>query len=200
MSHLKPIRISILGSLAAGLLWIGAGAAYAAADDADALEDPFITRDTPVNRFAAQVNNKHSTVITFEGSFGQIIPGTKVRFTQHRANQPVLVTFVAEFPKPTQEQIPAGSFASGVDVQLVIDGQHPAEPIGSAGGVVLFEGGVATASSVTNGTHGFTFVTGPLPAGDHVIEVIAFGPPVGPPPTPGSTFVVGPHTTVVQHD
>jgi hypothetical protein len=177
----------------AGLLWIGPGAAYAAADET--------TAAAIIDRFAATVNTEPGTVIQFTGNLWTPIPGTRVSFTQPGGTpQAVLVTFVAEWSKPRQEEIPAGSFAAGVFIELRIDDQS-SDPISHAGGVTLFEsGGVATASSVTNGTHGFTFVTDPIPPGDHVLEVLAFSHTLGQPGQPNGTAVVRYRTTVVEHD
>jgi hypothetical protein len=102
VTQFKSIGVSILSSLVAGLLWIGPGAAYAAADDTAAPEDTFITPDTRVDRFAATVNTEPRSVIQFTGNLGTTIPGTRVSFTQHR-RQAVLVTFVADWLKPLQE-------------------------------------------------------------------------------------------------
>jgi hypothetical protein len=75
-------------------------------------------------------------------------------------------------------------------------------PIGEKlGGATLFEsGGVATASTVSNGTHGFTFVTDPVPPGDHVLEIQAFSDTLGQPGQPNGTVVVRRRSTVVMHD
>jgi len=202
MSQFKSIRISILGSLAAGLLWLGPGAAYVAADDTTAPEDTFVTPDTRAGRFASTVVTEPRSVIQFTGNLGTTIPGTRVNFTQRgKTPQAVLVTFVADWPKPRQEEIPAGSFASGVSIELRIDDQFQ-DPISTRlGGVTLFEsGGVETESSVSNGTHGFTFVTEPIPPGDHVLQVIAFSNVLGQPGQPNGTVVVRGRSTVVQHN
>jgi hypothetical protein len=202
MTQFKSIRVLTLGSLAAGLLWIGPGAAYIAGQNTTPPEDTFITPGTRMDRFTATVVTEPRSVIQFTGNLGTTIPGTKVSFTQHgKTPQAVLVTFVADWPKPQQDEIPAGSFASGVTIELRIDGQFQ-DPISTrVGGVTLFEsGGVRTDSSVSNGTHGFTFVTDPIPAGDHVLEVIAFSNTLGQPDQPNGTVVVRGRSTAVEHD
>ena len=83
MTQFKSIRISILGSLAAGLLWLGPGAAYVAADDTTAPEDTFVTPDTRAGRFASTVVTEPRSVIQFTGNLPTTIPGTRVNFTQH---------------------------------------------------------------------------------------------------------------------
>jgi hypothetical protein len=196
MTRFKSIRISILGSLAAGLLWLGPGAAYVAA------QDNFITPGTRMDRFTSTVVTEPRTVIQFTGNFGTTIPGTSVKFTQHGTTaQAVVVTFFADWRKPQQGEVPQGGFASGVVVRPTIDGQ--VDPIGRRlGGVTLFEsGGVATAFTVSNGTHGFTFVTFPVPPGDHVLEIQAFSDTLAPSnDQPNGTVVVRGRSTVVMHD
>jgi hypothetical protein len=155
-----------------------------------------------VHRVSSTVVTEPGSVIQFTGNLGTFIPGTIVNFTQGGTTpQAVLVTFVADWPKPREEEIPAGSFASGVSIELRIDGQFQ-DPISTrVGGVTLFEsGGVRTESSVSNGTHGFTFVTDPIPPGEHVVEVIAFSNVLGQPGQPNGTAVVRGRSTVVQHD
>jgi hypothetical protein len=197
MSQFKSIRMLLLGSLAAGLLWMGPGVAYVAA------QDTVVTAGTRGERFsaAAVIDFTELSVIQFTGNLGTTIPGTSVNFTQGGTTpQPVLVTFVADWPKPEQADIPAGSFASGVVIELRIDGQSQ-DPISNNGGIVLFEsGGVATPSSRSNGTHSFTFVTFPISPGDHVVNVIAFSQTLGQPGQPNGTAVVRGRSTVVQHD
>src|SRR6478609_2915383 len=106
MTHFKSIRVSILGSLAAGLLWLGPGAAYAAGDDTTTPED-FVTPDTRADRFTGTVATDR-VAVQFTGNLGSTIPGTTVNFTLHgKKPRAVLVTFVAEWPKPRPEEVPA---------------------------------------------------------------------------------------------
>jgi hypothetical protein len=206
MTQFKSIKTTLLGSLTAGLLWIGPGAAYIAAQNTTAPGDTFETPGTRMDRFTATTVTEPRTVIQFTGNSVTTIPGTSVKFTQHGTTpQAVVVTFVADWPKPRQEEIPLGSFASGVIIRPIIDfgtGAAIGSPIESRlGGVTLFEGGgVATDFSVSNGSHGFTFVTDPVPAGDHVLEIQAFSDALGQPGQPNGTVVLRGRSTVVMHD
>jgi hypothetical protein len=206
MSQLKSK--TLLCGVAAGLLWIGPGSSYMVAQDTTpptAPEDTFLTPGTRMDRFTSTVVTEPRTVIQFTGNLGTFIPGTRVEFTQHGAiPQAVVVTFSADWPKPRQDEIPVGSFGAGVVVRPEIhSGSGSTEdPIGrQLAGVTLFEGGgVATASSVSNGSHSFTFVTDPLPSGDYVIEMLAFSQTLGQPGQPNGTAVLRGRSTVVQHD
>jgi hypothetical protein len=206
MTQFKSTTTLLLGSLAAGLLCIGPGASYIVAQDTTPPEDTFVTPGTRMDRFTSTVVTEPRTVIQFTGNSVTTIPGTKVNFTQHGTPpQAVVVTFVADWPKPRQEEIPLGSFASGVIIRPIIDlgtGAVIGTPIGTRlGGVTLFEsGGVATNFSVSNGSHGFTFVTDPVPAGDHVLEIQAFSSVLGQPGQPNGTVVLRGRSTVVLHD
>jgi hypothetical protein len=107
MTQFKSIRISLLGSLAAALLWMGLGTGYVTAQT-------FETPGTRMDRFTSTVVTDPRTVIQFTGNSPLTIPGTTVKFTQHGTTaQAVVVTFFADWPKPRQGEIPVGSFASG---------------------------------------------------------------------------------------
>lgn len=124
------------------------------------------------------------------------IPGTTVRFRiRSRITEEVVVTFVANWPRPFADEIPAGSQAAGALIFLFIDGQR-VDPISSGGGVLVHEG---TASSVSNGTHGFTFVTERLAPGDHVAKIFFLDNVLGPFGQPNGTVCVAERSTVVQH-
>jgi len=206
MTQCKSITTSLLCSLAAGLLWIGPGASYIVAQNTTPPEDTFVTPGTRMDRFTSTVVTEPRTVIQFTGNSVTTIPGTSVKFTQHGTTpQAVVVTFFADWPKPRQEETPPGSFASGVVIRPIIDfgtGAAIGSPIETRlGGVTLFEsGGVATDFSVSNGSHGFTFVTDPVPPGDHVLEIQAFSDVLGQPGQPNGTVVLRGRSTVVQHD
>jgi len=188
-------KTSLLGSLAVGLLWIGPGA-YIVAQQFT-MPPP----GTVIDRFTSNVVIDPRTVIQFTGNLGTIIPGTSMTFRQFNRTQAVVVTFVGDWPKPMQQEIPLGGFASGVRIRLQIDGTV-FDPIGdNVCCVTLFEsGGVATNFSVSNGSHGFTFVTDPVPPGDHVLEIVAFSDVLGQPGQPNGTVVLGASSTVVEHD
>jgi hypothetical protein len=199
MTQFKSIRISIAGSAAAGLLWLGLGTDCVAAGDNTTPED-IVTPGTRMDRFTATVATDR-VAVQFTGNLVSTIPGTTVNFTQ-LGNKPqaIVVTFVAELPKPRADEIPAGGFASGASIQLRIDGLQQ-DPISLFRGPLLFEsGGVATPSSLSNGTHGFTFVTNPIPPGDHVATIVAFSDVLGQPGQPNGTIVVQARSTVVEHD
>jgi hypothetical protein len=99
------------------------------------------------------------------------IPGTSLTFTQcGKKARPVVVSFVAQWPRPTDSDLPAGSTRSGAFILMEIDGDR-VDLTSTNGGVLVHEG---TASSVSNGTHGFTFVTDPLPPGDHEVKFFWF--------------------------
>jgi hypothetical protein len=182
-------RTSIAKGFATGLLWLSLGAAYAVA------QDTFVTPGTRMDRFTATVATDRVAFTTATELVP--IPGTKVEFVQHGSQpQAVVVNFVAEWPKPSPDEIPAGSQAAGVFIFLFIDGNR-VDPVSDFGGVLVHEG---TASSVSNGTHGFTFVTEPIPAGTHVAEIFALDNVLGPFGQPNGTFVVQIRSTVVQHD
>jgi hypothetical protein len=176
---------------AAGLLWLGSGAANVAAQLTTGTE----TRGTRLDLFTATVANDR--VCRTTATELETIPGTTVKFTQHgNKPQPVVVTFVATWPLPDASEIPAGSQAAGALIFLFIDGNR-VDPISNFGGVLVHEG---TASSVSNGTHGFTFVTDPIAAGDHVATISFLDNVLGPFGVPNGTICVQERSTVVEHD
>jgi hypothetical protein len=73
----------------------------------------------------------------------------------------VVVTFAGTWPKPSMGT-QAGAF-----ILLEIDGSR-VDLTSTNGGVLVHEG---TASSVSNGTRGFTFVTSPIAPGRHVAKI-----------------------------
>ena len=73
----------------------------------------------------------------------------------------IVVTFVGSWTKPTSGN-PAGAF-----IFLEIDNNR-VDVTSTNGGVLVHEG---TATSVSNGTHGFTFVTEPIAPGTHVAKM-----------------------------
>jgi hypothetical protein len=176
----------ILLSLA-GLFWLGPGAVSVAAQTT--------TPGTRMDRFTASVATDR--VCRTTATELETIPGTTVQFTQHGPGpQAVQVTFVANWPKPTADEIPQGSQAAGAFIFLFIDGDR-VDPVTTDGGVLAHEG---TASSVSNGTHGFTFVTDPLPSGEHVAEIRFLDNVFGPFGQPNGTICVEKRSTIVNHD
>jgi hypothetical protein len=139
------------------------------------------------------------------------IPGSSVKFTQHGSKpQAVLVTFVAEWPSPTFDDLPgiAGTNLAGqANIYLSIDGKF-VDPISSGGpeggaGVIVLGGKAfqpppeSGAPQESNGTHGFTFVTEPIAAGNHVASILFLGVRLG---GGGSVICVQARSTVVEHD
>lgn len=190
MSVNKWRRLTLI--FAAGLLWLGSGAANVAAQ----LTTPGTeTPGTRMDRFTATVANDRICRTT--ATELETIPGTTVKFTQHGSEpQAVVVTFVATWPKPDASEIPVGSQAAGAFIFLFIDGNR-VDPITNGGGVLVHEG---TASSVSNGTHGFTFVTEPISAGDHVATISFLDNVLGSFGVPNGTICVQDRSTVVEHD
>jgi hypothetical protein len=90
------------------------------------------------------------------------MPGMTRAFAQGGGTaEPVVVDFVGSWPKPTSGT-PAGAF-----IFLEIDNNR-VDVTSTNGGVLVHEG---TASSVSNGTHGFNFVTDPVSPGNHVAKM-----------------------------
>jgi len=65
------------------------------------------------------------------------------------------------------------------------------------GGVLVHEG---SATSVSNGTHSFTFVTEPIAPGAHTARMFMLDNVLGSPGVPNGTICVGERSTVVQHN
>ncbi len=125
------------------------------------------------------------------------IPGTTTSFFQASPTpQEVVVTFTAEWSKPDPSEIPAGSQAAGAFIFLFIDGNR-VDPVSSNGGVLVHEG---TAIGPSNGTHGFTFVTEPIPRGQHTARMYWEDNVLGPFGQPNGTICVKDRSLVVQHD
>jgi hypothetical protein len=172
----------------AGLFWLGPGAVRIAAQTTT-------TPGTRMDRFTASVATDR--VCRTTATELEVIPGTTVQFTQHGPSpQAVQVAFVANWPKPRADEIPPGSQAAGAFIFLFIDGNR-VDPVTTDGGVLVHEG---TASSVSNGTHGFTFVTDPLPSGEHVAEIRFLDNVLGTFGQPNGTMCVEKRSTIVNHD
>jgi hypothetical protein len=105
---------------------------------------------------------------TFRENLFAKIPNTSIEFDQGGSiARSVLVTFVAEWPLPRFDALPQGSQPAGALILLEIDGQR-VDLISEHEGVLVHEG---RATSVSNGTHGFTFVTRPIAPGRHVATI-----------------------------
>jgi hypothetical protein len=90
------------------------------------------------------------------------LPGMARAFVQGGTTaESVVVAFVGSWPKPTSGT-PAGAF-----IFLEIDNNR-VDVTSTNGGVLAHEG---AATSVSNGTHGFNFVTDPIPPGSHTAKM-----------------------------
>jgi hypothetical protein len=160
--------------------------------------DPAVTTPVaraPVRNFAARTSTDRACRTTATTLVP--IPGTTVGFTLNGSQpQEVMVTFSAAWPIPRADEIPAGSTASGAFVFLFVDDDR-VDAVSLNGGVLVHEG---TASSVSNGTHGFTFVTEPLLPGQHTARMFMLDNVLGPFGVPNGTICVGERSTVVQHN
>ncbi|MGH8657153.1 MAG: hypothetical protein ACREV4_01325 [Gammaproteobacteria bacterium] len=186
MKQQRNKRRWVVVRLTVGLLWLALGADYVAAET--------FSGSAPVNRITARMTDDR-VCRTLATTLEQI-PGTKVQFTQGGATpQEVVVTFVADWPRPRDDEIPFGSQRAGAFIFLFIDGDR-VDFLSEGGGVLVHEG---TASSVSNGTHGFTFVTEPIPPGDHEARIHFLDNVLGPFGDPNGTVCVGDRSTVVQH-
>ena len=107
--------------------------------------------------------------LTSEDNLLREMPGMTTTFTQGGGSGPqsVVVSFVGQFPRPSGTELPAGSIRAGASILLEIDGQR-VDLTSTNGGVLLHEG---TATSVSNGTHGFTFATEPIAPGAHTAKI-----------------------------
>jgi len=100
-----------------------------------------------------------------ENRLGEI-PNTRFHFVLGGSvASSVIVTFVGNWPKPSGSDLPPGSQPAGAILFMEIDDQV-VDPVRN-GGVLVSDG---STTGVSNGTHGFTFVTEPLPPGTHVVK------------------------------
>jgi hypothetical protein len=176
--------------IAVGVLtgvFMGSGVLYAAV----ALETPSVSgRLTHFTGKMADDRVCRTTATTLEE-----IPGTRVEFTQGSGHpEPIEVTFVASWPRPNESEIPAGSQAAGAFVFLFVDGIR-VDPISNFGGVLVHDG----SAPLSNGTHGFTFVTEPIAPGDHVASIHFLDNVLGVFGVPNGTICVDDRSTVVEH-
>jgi hypothetical protein len=180
----KPAR-AVIGTIV-GLLSLGLGTEDVAAAT--------FSGSAPVNNIAGRMTDDR--VCRTLATVLEQVPGTRVQFTLGSATpQEVVVTFVAEWPRPRDDEIPIGSQRAGAFIFLFIDGVRE-DLLSEGGGVLVHEG---TASSVSNGTHSFTFVTRPLPPGTHEARIHFLDNVLGPFGDPNGTICVGKRSTVVQY-
>lgn len=182
MNKTKEVAVRI----ATGILCLGLSGGYVAAQT--------FTGSAPVDRITATMSNDYvcSTLATTL----EDIPGTEVPFSQGGEEpQSVEVTFVAEWPRPRDHDIDSGSQRAGAFIFLFIDGRR-VDFISENGGVLMHEG---EASSVSNGTHSFTFITRPIAPGDHVVNIRVSDNVLGSFGDPNGTVCIGDRSTVVRH-
>ena len=122
---------------------------------------PAVTVTAPVSKITAAVADDLICRTSDDNSVADM-PGTFKSFVQGGDSpQSIVVTFVGSWAKPTSGN-PAGAF-----IFLEIDNTR-VDVTSTNGGVLVHEG---TATSVSNGTHGFTFVTEPIAPGEHVAKM-----------------------------
>jgi hypothetical protein len=122
---------------------------------------PAATVTAPVSKITAAVADDLVCRTSDDNSVADI-PGTFKSFVQGGDSpQSIVVTFVGSWAKPTSGN-PAGAF-----IFLEINNNR-VDVTSTNGGVLVHEG---TATSVSNGTHGFTFVTEPIAPGEHVAKM-----------------------------
>lgn len=177
----------VVARITAGLLWLGLSGGYVAAETS--------TGSAPVSRSTATMSNDR--ICQTLATTMEEIPGTEVPFSQSGEEpQAVEVTFVADWPRPRDFEIDPGGQRAGAYIFLFIDGVR-VDFISENGGVLVHEG---QASSVSNGTHSFTFITRPIAPGDHVASIKVLDNVLGSFGNPNGTVCVGKRSTVVRHN
>lgn len=122
---------------------------------------PAVTVTTPVSRITAAVADDLVCRTSSDNSVADM-PATFKSFVQGGDSpQSIVVTFVGSWPKPSS------GTQVGAFIFLEIDNNR-VDLTSTNGGVLVHEG---TSSSVSNGTHGFTFVTDPIAPGSHVAKI-----------------------------
>src|SRR5688572_13628661 len=107
----KPAR-AVIGTIV-GLLSLGLGTEDVAAAT--------FSGSAPVNNIAGRMTDDR--VCRTLATVLEQVPGTRVQFTLGSATpQEVVVTFVAEWPRPRDDEIPIGSQRAGAFIFLFIDG------------------------------------------------------------------------------
>jgi hypothetical protein len=111
----------------------------------------------PVTEFTAMVADDVQCRTSNDNTVADM-PGTALTFTREGTDTAsVIVSFVGNWPNPS------GGTANGAFIFLEIDGQRR-DLTSTNGGVLVSEG---QSTSVGRGTHGFNFVTDPIPPGGH---------------------------------
>ena len=119
------------------------------------------TAKAPIKRITAKVVDNFVCRTSSDNTVADM-PDMTLTFKQAgTAAEEVIVTFVGSWPKPS-----VGTQA-GAFILLEIDGDR-VDLTSTNGGTLVHEG---TAASVSNGTHGFTFVTEPIPPGMHTAKI-----------------------------
>jgi hypothetical protein len=117
----------------------------------------------PVSKFTAVLADDVQCRTSSDNTVAPM-PGTSLSFTREGADTAgVIVSFVGNWTNPS-----GGGPASGAFIFLEIDGQR--QDTTSTNGGVLASPGLS--NTVGNGTHGFNFVTNPLPPGDHMARIL----------------------------
>jgi hypothetical protein len=169
-------------------LGVGVGAMYAGAFT----PSPFKTT-APVSKVTATAADDRfcdTTATTLDP-----IKDMTVTFTQGSPASAVVVRFNGEFPKPTAGEIPGGSTAAGMFAFLTIDNVR-VDLNSDNGGTLLHDGDTA---GISNGTHGFEFVTKSIAPGSHTAKVFWLDNVLGAPGVLNGTMCVSDRTLVVEH-
>ena len=177
----------IVFSAVLGLV-VGLGAMYAGA----ITPSPFKTT-APVSKVTAKHADDRVCLTTATTLVD--IPDMAVAFTQGAGASSIVVRFNAEWPKPNGAEIPAGSQAAGAFVFLFVDGVR-VDLSSDNGGVLVHEG---KATSVSNGTHGFEFVTRSIAPGNHTAKIMVLDNILGVPGVFNGTVCLSDRTLVVDH-
>ena len=165
--------LAIFAGLSA-MLMVCPGLAWTQVDDfymPSQVEPAVATAGADVREMTALTDNGHldCRTSTFPGDPRLAeIPNTSLTFhVGTTVSRSVLVTFIAEWPIPTGSELPLGSQSAGAILFLAIDDQR-VDVVSSNGGVLVHEG----TAQLSNGTHGFTFVTEPIAPGDHEAHML----------------------------
>ena len=117
----------------------------------------------PVSKFTAMSADDKQCRTSSDNTVAPM-PGTALSFTREGSDTAaVIVSFVGNWTNPT-----GGGTANGAFIMLEIDGLR--QDTTSKNGGVLVSPGEST--TVGNGTHGFNFVTNPLPPGNHLATIL----------------------------
>jgi hypothetical protein len=115
----------------------------------------------PIQRMDAKIVDELACRTSSDNTVADM-PLTSKTFTLGGSTaEEVVVTFVGEWP------IPSSGTQAGAFILLEIDNDR-VDLVSTNGGVLVHEG---TATSVSNGTRSFTFVTEPIRPGSHVAKI-----------------------------